>query len=313
MKAPYLLHFDVPCAPVAGQLPENSGYRLATATNVQHYGFDTADFGVQHLNLRPFYVDLFELNTRTPFAFGLELKATQHFLFFMLQGQARFTTPEGFYLSHAPEGHMAACYKSAGHYQVCLPPGQHVACCVTPEPEWLNHATEKLPAFRQHLETTSPLSHAFFPHVRIDTFLHRRLKEVLALKRNGHGKLDGFLRFKFAEMLEYYGPKATEKQHSLVYRVKEYLDASFQTHSLTSREVAKYFNIEERTLRNRFKTEFNLTIRDYYTALRLRYSIYLMHSEKLPVKDVYYRAGYNDESTFRYELRKYGLSRPSKM
>lgn len=313
MKTPYLLHFDVPCNSISEQLPETFTYRLATAASTHHYGFNTACLGIQHLNLRPFHVELFELDTRAPFTFGLEIAAPQHFLFFMLQGQARFSTQEGFYLSHAPEGHMAACYKAPGYYRTALPKGRHVACCVTMEPGWLDYATEKLPAFRRHLETDPPFQHAFLPYVRIDPILRRRLQEVLGLKRNGHGRLDGFLRLKFAEILEYYGPGATEKQRNLVYRVKEYLDASFRTHDLTSRGVAEYFQVEERTLRNRFKAEFNLTVRDYFTARRLRYATDLMHSKGLPVRDVYYPAGYNDESTFRYELRKYDLSKQRKM
>ncbi len=313
MKTPYLLHFNVPCNLISEQLPENLDYRLTTATNTLHYRFDGAYLAIQQLNLHPFYVELFELDTGTPFSFHLEVTSPQYFLFFMLHGQARFTTPEGFYLSHAPQGHMTVCYKAPGYYRATLPTGRHVACCITMEPDWLNYATEKLTAFRRHLETQPPLSHSFLPYVGIDSFLRRRLQEVLALKRNGHGRLDGFLRLKFAEILEYYGPKAAEKQRSLVYRAKEYLDASFRIHGLTSCKVAEYFQIEERTLRNRFKAEFNLTVRDYYTARRLRYAIALMHSQRLPLRDVYYPAGYNDESTFRYELRKYDLSRSQKM
>lgn len=307
MKTPYLLHFDVPCESVSERLPENFTYHLATAANTRHYYFDTAHLGIQHLKLRPFYVELFELDARAPFTFGLEITEPQHFLFFMLQGQARFCTPEGFYLNHAPEGHLATCYKAPGRYRVSLRPGWHVACCVNLEPAWLEYATEKLPVFLPHRPVAPTLPHTFLPYVRMDSFLRRRLDDVLALKRNGHGRLDGFLRLKFAEILEYYGPKAAEKQRSLVYRVKEYLDTSFQTHGLTSRRVAEYFEMEERTLRNRFRAEFNLTVRDYFTARRLRYATDLMRSQKLPIRDVYYPAGYNDESTFRYELRKYGL------
>ncbi|MCD8540465.1 MAG: AraC family transcriptional regulator [Leadbetterella sp.] len=189
-----------------------------------------------------------------------------------------------------------------------LRPGRHVACCVALEPGWISYATEKTPFFRRSLEAAPASSPTFLPYVRMDSFLHRRLEEVLALKRNGHGRLDGFLRYKFAEILEYYDPRAAEKQRSLTYRVKDYLDASFRTHGLNSGAVAEHFGIKERTLRNRFKAEFNLTVRDYYTACRLRYATMLMKSKKLPVRDVYYPAGYNDESTFRYELRKNGLS-----
>lgn len=309
MKTPYLLHFEAPFETLSGPLPENFTCHLAAATATRHYVFDTAALAVQQLNLRPFYVELFELNCHVPFAFGLELACPKHFLFFMRQGQVRFNTPEGFYLSHAPEAHLSVCYKAAGHYRISLPPGRHVACCVTLETAWLDYATEKLPLFRRHLQAGPALSRSFLPYVRMDAFLQRRLEEILKLKPNGHGRIDGFLRLKFAEILEYYSPWAERKLRDVTYRVKEYLDASFQTHGLTSRGTAERFEMEERTLRNRFRAEFNLTLRDYFTALRLRYATDLMRSQNLPVKDVYYPSGYNDESTFRYELRKYGLSR----
>lgn len=304
MKASYILHFNVPFQTLSEHLPEDLSYRLAMAAGAQHYTFDAAVLTVQRLNLRPFYVELFELRTQAPFAFNLELTAPQHFLFLMLHGQAQFTTAEGFYLSHAPESHLSACCKAAGHYRLNFGPGRHVACCVALEPTWLEYTTAKLPLFRKLQESSS----SFLPYVRMDPFLHRRLEEILTLRQNGHGKLDGFLRLKFAEILEYYSPRAEKKQQGLVYRVREHLDTIFLAHGLTSRGVAKHFETEERTLRNRFRAEFNLTLRNYFTALRLRYATDLMRSKKLPVRDVYYLAGYNDESTFRYELRKYGLS-----
>jgi len=301
MKTPYLLHFDVPFTMVSA--PPHAGFtqRLAAASDVHYYTFDATALAVQHLNLHPFYVELFELSTSTPFSFGLELTGPQHFLFFMRQGQARFTTPEGFYLSYAPEAHLSACYKPAGHYRVQLRPGQHVACCVTLDPHWLSYATEKLPVFRFPAEA-GPV---FLPYVPLGPFLRQRLEEVLALRRNGHGRLDGFLRLKFAEILEHYSPRAEEKKRDIAYKVKDYLDHHFIGSHTGYASLSTRFGEGERQLRYRFEKEFGTSIHRFLTHKRLQLAHRLITQEGQPIRDVYLPSGYQDESTFRYAYRKF--------
>lgn len=306
MKVPYLLHFDVPFESVSEPLPENFDYCLTTATNTHHYGFDRANLRLQHLSLPPFYLELFELDTSTPFSFRLEVTSPQYFLFFMLKGQVRFSTPEGFYLSQIPKGHMAVCYKAPGHYRVTLPAGRHVACCVALEHQWLNYATEKLPVFFQHPQT-SP-SGPFLPTVRIGTFLLHRLKQVLAIKRNGPGRLDGFLRLKFAEILEYYSPVAEERQGGLAYKVKEYLSKHFTDPHINYSYLSTLFDVGERALRYHFQQEFGITIHQFLTHRRLQLAQKILMDEGLPIRDVYLQTGYQDESTFRSAYRKFFLS-----
>ncbi len=309
MITPYLLHFDVPCNLISEQLPENLDYRLTTATNTLHYSFDGAYLAMQQLNLHPFYVELFELDTGTPFSFHLEVTSPQYFLFFMLEGQARFTTPEGFYLNQPPKGHMALCHKTPGHYRVTLPADRHIACCVTLEPGWLNYATEKLPAFHRHQETHPPLSHPFLPYVRIDSFLHRRLQEVLTLKRNGHGRLDGFLRLKFADILEYYSPAAEERQCGLAYKVKKYLSEHLTDPNINYRNLSILFDVGERALRYHFQQEFGISIHQFLTHKRLQLAHHLIIHKGMLISDVYLQAGYQDESTFRRAYHNFFKSR----
>lgn len=301
MKTPYLLHFDMPFTMVSA--PPHAGFtqRLAAASDVHYYTFDAAALAVQHLNLHPFYVELFELSTSTAFSFGLELTGPQHFLFFMRQGQARFTTPEGFYLAYAPEAHLAACYKPAGHYRVHLPPGQHVACCVTLDPHWLSYATEKLPVFRFPAEAGA----AFLPYVPLGPFLRQRLEEVLALKQNGHGRLDGFLRLKFAEILEHYAPRALQKQGLTAYKVKAYLQQQFTRSDTSYARLSAHFSEGQRQLRYGFEKEFGISIHRFITHKRLQLAHRLITQQGMPMKDVYLPAGYHDESTFRYAYRKF--------
>jgi|GEM_PF-1135887 len=306
MKAPYLLHFEVPFKIVAGASAQGPAYRLTTASATDQYVFDTATLVVQRLNLHPFYVELFELNTRDPFSLGLELAVPRHFLFFMRHGQARFTTPEGFYLSQAPEAHLCACYKASGYYRVSLRRGRHVACCVNLDPDWLDYATEKLPVFRY--AAGSPLSCTFLPYVPIDPYIRQRLEEVLMFKRNGHGRLDGFLRLKFAEILEYYAPRAEDRQQGLASRIYGHLQEHFTDPGISYQHLSARFKEGERRLRYHFYKEYGISIHQFLTHKRLQLAHRLIMQEGLPIRDVYLPAGYHDESTFRYAYRNFFLS-----
>ena len=300
---PYLLHFDLPCELVSAQLPQKLNYRLATATNVRQYNFGEANLSIQHLNLHPFYVELFELDTPAPFAFRLELTSHQHFLFFMLEGQVRFTTCEGFYISQASKGQMAACHKPAGHYRVSLPAGRHGVCCVAVDAEWLNYATEKLPAFRRYFQENQ--AHSFLPYIRIDPFLQHRLQQILALKRNGHGRLDGFLRLKFADILEYYTPIADEKQNGPAYKIKAYLSENFTDHQISYTHLAALFDEEERAIRYHFYKEFGISVHRFLMHKRLQRAYRLIMHEGQPMRDVYLLVGYQNESSLRRAYQKF--------
>lgn len=309
MNKPYEFLYDFPPLNVLQELPKGCLYPFAKAQQTLHTLFDSASLLSQILNFRPFYVELVEVNNHLPFRMTYQITEKQHFLFFMFHGSIDFTDTEGLFISHARQGYYAVTYNEKGLYRVKMSPGRHVALCISMLPEWLAFVSKDLPILKKYLAglDTEAYPYAMLPYCRMDLQILRWLRNIYAEMANGAGSLDGLLRLYISRTLERYNELAKQQLKSIPYQVKDYLDKHFYDADLNSRQVADYFGRAERTLRNHFKAEFNITIRDYYTSCRLRQALVLMKTQNLPVSDVYYQVGYNDESTFRYELKKYKI------
>ncbi|PLK44962.1 AraC family transcriptional regulator [Emticicia sp. TH156] len=309
MKKPYEFLYDSPPLSVHHELPENRLYPFAKAQESLYTRFDSASLLSQILNFRPFYAELLEVNSHSPFRMTYQINEKQHFLFFMLHGSIDFTDTDGLFISHARERHYAVTYNDRGLYRVKISPGRHVALCISILPEWLAFVSKDLPVLKKYLTAldAEEYPYAMLPYCRMDLHVLRWLRNIYAEMANGVGSLDGLLRLYISRTLERYNVLAAQQLKRMPYRVKDYLDLHFSDANLNSRQVADYFGMTERTLRNHFKAEFNITIRDYYTSCRLRQALILMKIKNLPVSDIYYQVGYNDESTFRYEMKKFKI------
>ncbi len=309
MNEPYEFLYDYPPLSVQQALPESCFYPFAKAQKSQFTLFDSASLLSQRLNFRPFYIELLEVNNDLPFRMTYKVTEKQHFLFFVLHGSIDFTDTEGLFISHARQGYYAMTYNDIGLYRVKMPPGRNIVLCISILPEWLAFVAKDLPVLKEYLSTLEAgvYPNAMLPYCQMDLHIQRRLKTIYSEISNGVGSLDGLLRLQISGILERYNEQAEQQLNSIPYKVKDYLDEHFYDTDLNSQRVADYFGRTERTLRNHFKATFNITIRDYYTSCRLRQALLLMKSKNLPVSDVFYQVGYNDESTFRYEMKKYKI------
>lgn len=309
MDKPYEFLYDSPPVSIQQKLPASCLYPFAKAQQSLYTIFDSASLLSQRLNFRPFYVELVEVSNRLPFRMTYQITEKQHFLFFMLHGSIDFTDTEGLFISHAKERNYALTYNDTGLYRVKMSPGRHVALCISILPEWLSFVSKDLPVLKKYLLAlnTATDPYAMLPYCRMDLHVLGWLKNIYAEISNGAGSMDGILRLYISRTLERYNVLAQQQLNSTPYQVKDYLDIHFYDAELNSQRIADYFDSTERTLRNHFKAAFNITIRDYYTSCRLRRALVLMKTQHLPVSDVYYQVGYNDESTFRYEMKKYKI------
>jgi AraC-like DNA-binding protein len=307
MNVPYELLFDTYPSDIRSELPEDCLYHFSGAQRVRHAYFDSADVLSQQLNFRPFYVEMFEFDIKSPFRMTYKVKEEQHFLFFILNGDLEFTEVDGPFISYARQRHFALSYNDAGLYRVKLQPGRHVALSVSLLPEWLVSVTHKLPVIKGYLEDISSgeLPHSLLPYCATDEAIDEWLEIIYSGLFNGVGTIDGALRYYLSKILEKYELLVNEKLGSIVYQAKQYLDTHFSDAELSSELVAQHFDRSERSLRNLFKAEFNITIRDYYTSCRIRKATYLKEKLGIPVADIYYQVGYNDERTCRYEMKEF--------
>lgn len=306
MSRPYTFHYASAPRVVAEKPGKRSRYPFATATNHHHLVFPTADFIIQQLDFPPFFIELFELKAEDTFPLRYEVLSRQHFLFFMLEGDISFQTQEGFFVSFARAGYYGFVFNNPGMFSIHLPPGKYTALSINISPDWLRFFSQDQPVMKDFLEKNIG-NFGSLPYCRIDREVARWLKALYTDISKGVGSLDGKLRSYISLMLEQYDLMAGEKLQTLPYLLKGYLDKHFLAPDISLKSISSHFAMNERTLRHHFKNEFNITIHHYYTCRRLSSVLDLMNSQKLPLSKIYYLAGYNDENTLRYEMRKFNL------
>jgi len=306
MSRPYTFHYTSTPRVVAEKPGKRSRYPFATATNHHHLVFPTADFIIQQLDFPPFFIELFELKAEDTFPLSYEVLSRQHFLFFMLEGDISFQTREGFFVSFARAGYYGFVFNNPGMFSINLLPGKYTALSINISPDWLRFFSQDQPVIKDFLEKDIG-NFGSLPYCRIDREVARWLKALYTDISKGVGSLDGKLRSYISLMLEQYDLMAGEKLQTLPYLLKGYLDKHFLAPDISLNSISGHFAINERTLRHHFKNEFNITIHHYYTCRRLSSVLDLMNSQKLPLSKIYYLAGYNDENTLRYEMRKFNL------
>ncbi len=306
MSSPYIFHF--PSSPMeAAEKPGLlSRYPFATATDHHQLVFPGAGFIIQQLDFPPFFIELFELKAESTFPLTYEVFRGQYFLFFMLEGNINFQTQEGFYVSFAKAGYYGFVFNNPGLYSIHMPPGKYTALSINISPEWLRFFSQDQPIIKEFLERDIK-NFGALPYCRANRKVASWLQALYTDIVKGAGSLDGKLRSTISLMLEQYNLIVGEKLQTLPYVLKDYLDDYFLLPDLSLKTISDHFIINERTLRNHFKNEFNTTIHHYYTCRRLSYAQELINTQDLPLSKIYYLVGYNDENTLRYEMRKFNL------
>lgn len=306
MLRPYLLRFDKPIIKLTRGLPVWNRYSFASADQRSFKTFDGAEVSSQRLHMTPFHIELFEVRVDTNFRIRYEVLEKQYFLFFMLEGSINFKTHEDFYTSYVKNGHYAFVLNASGKYFIELPKGSYTVLLISISPDWLSFFSKDQPLLRNFI-SSKVAKYAWLPCCRIDRETAYWLRALYADFTKGVGVLDGKLRFYISFILEQYGSCAEKKEKILPYLLKQYLEDHYHEPDLSLSRLADHFQFNERTIRNQFKSEFNTTLHHYYTCLRLSRTLDLMNLQNVPLSKIYYQVGYNDESTLRYEMRKFGL------
>lgn len=305
MKKPYVFHFDSAPKQTSNSFPDWAEYPFATAQGLSCITFESAALVSQQLDFAPFYIEVFELNVSDVFEMTYEITEPQYFLFFMLRGQADFTTSQGFFVSHVMETHFGASYNAPGFYKVKVQPGIHTALCVAMDPGWVGFAFEGLKNLKGGLSEIEKTDYYTLPYCLMDQRIKRWLKSVYADIIKNAGTLDGTLRFCMAKILERYDYLMVEKKRSLPYQIRAYIDQCYIQPGLDYKSLALKYKTTQRKLTYCFQREFNISIHQYCTGLRMRKAWYLIETQGKSVSDVYDQVGYNDASTFRYMYNQF--------
>lgn len=309
MKTPYIFRYHSPPLAVNQTRPVWSTLSLRKAQETHHFNFKNAELSSQVANYKPFYVELLEFKNKADFDFYYEITAPQHFLFMILEGTVSFYTADGLYISHAKEGHLALTYNQSGSYKVKMKRGTYRALCITLDATfWQQGPTAGLPVIRQHLEAVarSPPLFAMLPYCVITKDIDHAIETIYSKLSNVKFFINHFLSLQVFAILESYELQASEKLASLPYQVRSFIHDHFSDPHLSSHSIARHFEKVERSLRNQFITEFNISPQGYYTHLRVRTAKRLMEEKGLKPIDIFAEVGYKEVNTLRYHLNKYG-------
>lgn len=310
INKPYILHFATWLLlreEISDKLPDWCKYPMPAAQSVTHYQFGKTDVLTQQFNQAPFYVDVLQIHTKQPFQFKFQVRENQLFLLFMLHGAFEFSTVDGQYITKARTNYFYLSHNGPGIFKARMDKGDHVAFVVSIEIDWAKRVCNELPNLNNLIQRIfdTPSLFNIMPRCRIDKQVRLWLKEVHSLSKNNIGILDGMLRMYMSLALEHYNKLLTGREGLLAYKVKKYLDDHYADPDIGYHSLSEVFYVTKRTLRNQFKQEFDVTIYDYYSGLRLQKAQYLIENKKEAAKDVYIKVGYRDESSFRHAYNKY--------
>ncbi|UBM58809.1 hypothetical protein LAG90_18590 [Marinilongibacter aquaticus] len=137
--------------------------------------------------------------------------------------------------------------------------------------------------------------------------VRRWMEKVHSGLSNGIGSTEASLRLLIARTIEWYGILLRERKQEPAYIVKEFVDAHFRQPGLSYKTVSGHLGLAERSMRNQFKSEFNISIWAYCISLRVQTAHELMKANGLLAGEVFDLVGYSDESSLRYHMRKFRL------
>ncbi|WP_270088304.1 helix-turn-helix transcriptional regulator [Sphingobacterium sp. SYP-B4668] len=98
--------------------------------------------------------------------------------------------------------------------------------------------------------------------------------------------------------------------HQKLKDIITYLDSRIEE-NVGFKEIAKQFDISERTLARLFQKELNMSFIQYYTILRMLKALKLLLDDKLSVNEVALKVGYSSLPTFSNTFNKIVGVRPS--
>lgn len=309
MNIPYKIYFEQPQLAVKQALPHWHKLALANARLQIHRTFSAAEWCSQVLGAGPFYLELFEVEVGSDFTFSYEVFADQHFLFFMLEGEAVFTDAHGYYISKAKGNQMAFVSNRIGVYKCKLDSGKYTAFCIGFEREWLDLFAAGQDVIENYLLHYSEMENPMLPYCILTKQQAQWLKRLYGELQKSPGPLDGQLRYYISLIFDQYAFLVKAKLHEPVWQLRNYLDQHYSSLDLSLQSQANRLGVRLDRLRYQFKAEFGLSPHQYYTQKRIAKVQFLLSNSKWPLNKIYPQVGYSDESALRYEMKRFGLIR----
>lgn len=146
--------------------------------------------------------------------------------------------------------------------------------------------------------------------------MHLILKEIITNSKKGvmqklliEAKIIKLLILIFEQFREKNTDEISPKTASVI---KKFVDENFHK-NIKVEEIGKLIGINQNTIRKEFKTQYNITITDYISELRMLKARKMIINKEVMIKEISIECGYEYVQNFtRAFKRKFGLS-PEKL
>lgn len=310
METPYSLNFEkgVRRQDVKLEnLPEWCEYPLTFADHRESFVLTEIELLSQQLKHEPFFIDLIQLRVNEPIYIPFEIKKRQLFLYFILKGTLLYMTEKYSPIIRTQANNFLMSYYDTGGYFSYAEEGMHIVLIVSIHPEWMESMFGHYPNLQNilHRFKYNTSSYDTMHQCHMDRKIHRWLYKIYSYSQNNMGVLDGTLRKYISFLLEHYDSVLEDQKSDLAYKIKTYIQEHYCENELNVKFLTEFFFLTERTLLNVFKRQYEMSVQQFITELRISRALLLMEQQGMGIKDVYTEVGYSDERSFRYALERY--------
>ena len=137
--------------------------------------------------------------------------------------------------------------------------------------------------------------------------------EVTFVKREDYWKEDGTFslpKFKkekadeFKELVKILSDAKYQKEKNSMQRIEEFLQKNYQE-DINLQEIADRFYLSREYISRKFKQDYDATITDYLTSIRMEKAKNLLENPYLKIYEVAYGVGYQNEKYFSKVFKKH--------
>jgi AraC-type DNA-binding domain-containing proteins len=287
-------------------LPQWSKFPLPFANHREVFTLPQFELLSQQLKHVPFFIDLVQLNVAEPTYIPFDIQERQLFLYFTFKGSMLYENADHRPIIKTQPNSFLMSYYDTGRYHAYVDRGIHICLLVSIQPDWIESMYHNYPNLQYILHRfkneTRPYDTMY--QCRMDRKIHQWLYKIYSYSQNNIGALDGNLRKYISYLLEYYDSVLEKQKSDLAYKIKAHIQEHYCDNALTIKVLSEYFFVTERTLLNIFKRQYQMSVQNFITDLRMSHALLLME-QGTAIKDTYMEVGYADERSFRSALERY--------
>jgi AraC-like DNA-binding protein len=307
MKEPYKIYFH-PKSPlsknVTGNLPSDSLYPLHFS-NAFQITIPEAKILRQFYSSYLFYVELYEIDAIQKLIASYEIDKDHLFLFFMLKGNLLLYEENGTKICRIEQEKFGVIYNRAGIYKASCQAEKNIFLVIAFRRKWIkNFSVSYLQLHTLYKSFSSGIEPVDgFHFFDINPPVYAILRKLYRQSSHEAGELWGVLKTHISQLLVQYNNLVTNKLNQPSYLFKAHLDTHYHLSDLSINSLVSSFYTTEKTLRENFKKNFDITPYAYLIQVRMRRAKNLLVNEKLPISLVYDQVGYKDIQSFRKQFK----------